>query len=102
MRTFAYISDSLPTRAQIGLAEEQGIRLLTVSHPDPFTVTREIVDARRLDGAIVSHPVAALALAPHCLVGVYQTANTAPPGEPPVRDAISLYVYDLRVDPQDD
>lgn len=99
---FAFISRHAPTAEQVALAAEQGVTLFPVGDTDAFTVTPEWVhDAEErlnleFDGVVVVHPAAALRLAPEFLVGVFENANRAEPGQPPQFFAKSFHVYDLR------
>lgn len=98
MQKFAFISRHLPTQGQVDMAAERGIELIHVGDADAFSVTPEWVHSRGglFDGVVVVHPAAALRLAPHFLVAIFENANRAPVGAPPQFEAVGLQVFDLR------
>ncbi len=99
---FAFISRHQPTTDQVALAEEQGITLHHVGDADAFTVGNGFVHQKAADmdvtfeGVVVVHPAAALRLCSEFLVGVFENANRAAPGQPPQFAAKALHVYDMR------
>ena len=94
---FAFISRHAPTIEQIALATDQGITMIHVGDTDAFTVTPAFVyDAGAFEGVIVVHPAAALRLCSEFLVGVFENANRAAPGEPVKFSALALHLFDLR------
>lgn len=102
MEKFAFISRHQPTPEQVELAADRWISLIPVGDADAFTVKPEV--AKGYAGVVVVHPAAALRLAPHTKVGVFENANRAPEGAPVSFKAVALHVYDLRPpsDPYDD
>ena len=97
MQQFAFISRHVPTDSQHQLAAEQDIELTHIGYHDAFTVAPGFVDAAgAFEGVVVVHPAAALRLAPHFVVGVFENANRAPVGERPQFEAVSLQLFDLR------
>lgn len=99
---FAFISRHAPTPEQYALAEAEGIRMFHIGDADAFTVGNSFVHeaASRLgvafEGVVVVHPAAALRLASEFMVGVFENANRAEPGQPPQFSAKALHLYDLR------
>jgi hypothetical protein len=97
MMKFAFISRHVPTPEQQALAGDQGIELVSIGDTDAFTVTPGFVyDAGPFEGVIVVHPAAAMRLCQEFIVGVFENANRAEPGQPPQFFAKALHVYDLR------
>ena len=94
---FAFISRHQPTAGQHQMAEDLGHTLTHIGDRDAFKVSvGEILDDGPWEAVVVVHPAAALRLAPHFVVGVFENANRAPVGEPPRFDAIGFHIYDLR------
>lgn len=94
---FAFISRHIPTTEQQALAAEQGIDLVSIGDADAFTVTPGFVyDAGAFEGVIVVHPAAAIRLCHEFAVGVFENANRAEPGQPPLFVAKAMHLYDLR------
>lgn len=94
---FAFISRHTPSAGQIQLAAEKEIELLAVGDCDGFTVSPAFVyEAGPFEGVVVVHPAAALNLAPHFLVGVFENENRAAIGERPDFHAKSFKIWDLR------
>lgn len=97
MTKFAFISRHTPTPEQQALAAEQGIEITSIGDTDAFNVTPGFVYAQgAFEGVIVVHPAAALRLCQEFMVGVFENANRAEPGQPPQFFAKALHVYDLR------
>ena len=94
LNRFAFISRHTPTREQMDLARTQSIELVCVGDADAFTVSP--AQYSELDGVVVVHPAAALRLASHFIVGVFENENRAPVGEKPEFFARALHLYDLR------
>lgn len=98
----AFISRHQPTAEQAALAAEQGFTLHHVGDADAFTVDDRFVHeaGKRLGvvfvGVVVVHPAAALRLCNTFLVGVFENANRADPGQPPQFAAKAMHVYDTR------
>lgn len=94
---FAFISRHIPTNEQATLAAEQGITIFPIGDADVFTVTPGFIYAAgAFEGVIVVHPAAAMRLCSDFIVGVFENANRADPGQPPQFVAKSLHLYDLR------
>lgn len=94
---FAFISRHTPTPEQQAIAAEQGIEITSIGDADAFTVTTSFVyDQGDFEGVIVVHPAAALRLFPEFVIGVFENANRAEPGQPPQFVAKALHIYDLR------
>lgn len=102
MINFAFISRHQPTAEQIELAAEQDVILHHIGDADAFTVGNSFVHEAggRLDvtfeGVVVVHPATALRLCSEFLVGVFENANRAAPGQPPQFEAKALHIYDMR------
>ena len=97
MMKFAFISRHIPTHDQQKLADEQGIELVFMGDADAFTITPGFVyEQGDFEGVIVVHPAAAMRLCQEFLMGVFENANRAEPGQPPQFIAKALHVYDLR------
>jgi hypothetical protein len=117
MKKFLFVSRHEPTARQHELAAEKGIKLVhvgdvdafegDVSHlfpkwdgPDRWTVGDETHAAyekwaaeEKVHGVIVVHPALALRLIPGLVVGVFENANRAAPGEPPKFEAKALHLW---------
>jgi hypothetical protein len=94
---FAFISRHTPTPEQQALAADQGIELVSIGDADAFTVTPSFVyDAGPFEGVVVVHPAAAMRLCQEFVIGVFENANRAEPGQPPQFVAKALHVFDLR------
>lgn len=91
---FAFISRHTPTREQMEIARSLSIELVWVGDADAFTVS--FTQYVEFDGVVVVHPAAALRLAPHFMIGVFENENRAPIGEKPAFFAWALHLYDLR------
>lgn len=97
----AFISRHAPTPEQVELAAEQGFTLHHVGDADAFTVGAGFVHeaGNRIGvvfvGVVVVHPAAALRLCNTFLVGVFENANRAEPGQPPQFSAKALHVYSV-------
>lgn len=93
----AFISRHTPTHRQHVLAAEQGYELLHIGDCDAFSVDPGFVHEKgAFEAVAVVHPAAALRLAPHFSVGVFENANRAAEGQPPKFEAVALHVYDLK------
>jgi hypothetical protein len=93
---FLFISRHEPTQRQHDLAAEKGIKIEWHGDADAFSVDHSFVDHHgAYAGVIVVHPAAALRLAPHFYVGVFENANRAPENEKPQFEAAALHVYSL-------
>jgi len=95
----AFISRHEPTPRQHELAESKGFKLVHVGDADAFAVSVGFVDGAAVahdtpfTGAVVVHPAAAMRLAPHMVIGVFENANRSPVGEPPKFEAVELHLY---------
>lgn len=102
MKNMAFISRHAPTAEQVALAADQGFNLIHVGDADAFTVGNSFVYAAaarldvRLEAVAVVHPAAALRLCLEFVVGVFENANRAAPGQPPQFVAKALHVFDMR------
>lgn len=93
---FLFISRHAPTESQIAMALDQEITLEHHGDADAFTVGPGFVDSKgAFEGVIVVHPAAALRLAPHFLVGVFENATRAGENGLPKFEAKELHIYDL-------
>jgi hypothetical protein len=113
---YAFISRHEPTLSQWQMAARKGIDLVWVGDLDGFTVTKqEVIDAYdkkceeyrdtspngqdyaygwpEVTGVVVVHAAAALRLAPHFWVGVFENGNRAPEGEKPSFEPVALHFY---------
>jgi hypothetical protein len=118
---YAFISRHEPTLAQWQMAARKGIDLVWVGDLDGFTVTKEMVIEAyerkcqeyadtapngadyawgwpEVTGVVVVHAAAALRLAPHWVVGVFENGNRAPEGEKPSFEPVALHFYGAVVD----
>ena len=96
MKKFLFISRHIPTPEQHALADEKGIILVHHGDADAFTVAPSFVDELgAFDGVIVVHPAAALRLAPHFQVGIFEIEQRPGVGETPTFKAKELHIYDL-------
>ncbi len=94
---FAFISRHEPTAEQHAMAADSGIELVVIGDRDAFSVTpADIAEAGDFDGVVVVHPAAAMRLADRYMIGVFENANRAAPGERPTFTAIALWLYDRR------
>lgn len=96
MQKYAFISRHTTTPEQAVLAAEQGIELVPIGDCDAFTVGPSFVDeAGAFDGVVVVHPAAALRLAPHFIIGVFENGTRPGEGERPQFFAKSLHLFNL-------
>jgi hypothetical protein len=98
LKAFAFISRHVATDAQIRLAAEKGIRLMSIMDMDGFTITPAAVQQRvgqgtQIRGVIVAHTAAALNLLPYFDVGVFENGNRAEEGKPPTFEAVALHIW---------
>ena len=92
----AFISRHEPTPRQLELALDQGLELVHIGDADAFTVSPSLVyNFGPFEAVAVVHPAAALRLAPHFIVGVFENANRASVGEKPQFEAVALHLFNL-------
>jgi hypothetical protein len=97
MKRFAFISRHVPTAEQVKLAKQAGVELEHVGDTDAFSVSCGFVDdAGDFEGVVVVHPAAALRLAPHFVVGVFENGSRPGEDQKPQFYARSFHLYDLR------
>lgn len=108
MARFAFISRHAPIPSQVEMAKNclshpecygDGIELVHVGDADAFSVSSSWVNA--LDqgpfiGVVVVHPAAALSLAPHFIIGVFENASRPAVDGKPQFEAKKLHLFDLR------
>jgi len=93
---FLFISRHEPTKVQIEMAQAQGIELEHHGDADAFIIGPSFVDSKgAYEGVVVVHPAAALRLAPHFLVGVFENATRPNEKGLPQFEAKELHIYDL-------
>jgi len=92
---FAFVASEPPTAAQTALAARHGIALVPIGDLDPSTITPGDIAARgTFEGVVVTHPVAAMRLAPALIVGAFGPgARPGPAGAQD--DAGSLHLFNL-------
>jgi hypothetical protein len=90
MKRFAFITRHQPTREQVALAFDQGIKLVPVGDRDAFSVSPH--DFAEFDGVVVVHPAAALRLLP-MKIGVFENGNRAKEGEKPEFFAKAIHLF---------
>lgn len=92
MKKFAFVSRHKPTEAQVTLATECGIELISTGDADGFTVNT--ADYSEYAGVICVHAaMAARMIIEGYEVGVFNNINRAGLGEPPRFETTGLYIY---------
>lgn len=99
LKIFAFVSRHVATDAQVRLAAEQGIRLMSIMDMDGFKITPHAIQYRvgsltQIRGVIVVHAAAALNLLPYFDVGVFENGNRAEEGKPPTFEAVALHIWE--------
>ena len=91
----AFISRHKPTLHQEKLAKKQGFNLVHIGDTDGFSVTPDFIHKKMAGckAVAVVHPAAALNLAPHFTIGVFENSNRAPEGEAPQFVAAALHTW---------
>ena len=93
---FLFISRHAPTKEQLSMADNMDIEIEHHGDCDAFIVGPSFVDSRgAYEGVIVVHPAAALRLAPHFLIGVFENSKRADENGLPTFEAKELHIYDL-------
>jgi uncharacterized protein (DUF1684 family) len=98
MLKYAFVSRHTPTAAQISLAADQNIELITIGDRDAFTVTADEINSNELgpfDGVVVVHPAAALRLMSAFDIGLFENASRAVEGEKPSFERFHIYTKEF-------
>ena len=89
MKRMAFVSSHPITNRQLDLAAAAGYKLEHIGDCDAYSITPTYVRGFGNFAAVaVGHPAAALRLIRAFDVGVFETADLAPAGQPPRIDAV--------------